>query len=302
MKSAIEKHVSELRSEEVKLAKRLEELRRDIEELTEDNVRNAPLSAKQWMREDIPPHLWLVGNIMAASTTTMLVAESGLGKTTLLTQLTLCLATGKQFCGMHCHGPVRTLTVAAEGARYAYRTRFLDTCKSMEIDAKKIDDWYIHPPNVSEYELGSQNLRDMIRVCKPAVVILDTLGYFHRGDENDATEWKRYVMQPIRKLTTEYGCAFVLVHHSGKDLDKGGRGTSAQVADVDHYLILTHPTGTTDAYRELFIRKNKYGRGGQSYPLRFDLEKAMFSQGIKEAPVARDPLRGKVIPAVGLNQ
>lgn len=294
MKSAIVKVVEELRSEERRLVRQLEECRRDIEEIVGEDATNAPVSASEWIMEDLPPHMWLVGNIMAAGTTTMMVAESGLGKTTMLTQLTICLATGKPFCGINCYGPIRTLTVAAEGARFAYRSRFLDTCKSLGVSAKDVNDWYIHPPQLSEYELGSAGLRDMIRSCKPALVILDTLGYFHRGDENDATDWKKYVMQPIRKLTTEFGCGFVLVHHSGKDLEKGGRGTSAQIADVDHFLILNHPPGTTEMYRELYIRKNKYGRQGHIMPMRFDTEKALFVPNIKEEAVRRDPIRLQV--------
>jgi RecA-family ATPase len=280
--------------------KQLEELRSAIGDIVGEGTSNAPVSGKEWVKEEIPPHLWLVGNLIAAGTTTMLVAESGLGKTTMLTQLTISLSTGKQFCGMHCHGPTRTLTVAAEGARFAYRSRFIETCKSLNVAASEVNDWYIHPPNLSDYQLGSAGLRDMIRSCKPGVVILDTLGYFHHGDENDATEWKRYVMQPIRKLTEEFGCAFVLVHHTGKDMEKGGRGTSAQVADVDHYFILEHPNGTSELYRELYVRKNKYGRGGQRIPMRFDADRAVFSANMKEEPIHRDPLRAaikKMVPS-----
>src|SRR5690606_38417102 len=69
----------------------------------------------------------------------------------------------------------------------------------------------------------------------PALLIIDTLSrFFGDGDdENSAKDMKRFV-GAINTLMTKYPSLHVMiVHHSGKDVDRGMRGSSALQGAAD---------------------------------------------------------------------
>lgn len=221
---------------------------------------------------------WLVGGLIANDTISMLVADPGLGKTTLLAQMALCLSTGNHFLAHRIPESVNVLTIAAEGSRAAFRARWTKALAPLSLQPPRR--WYIQPADIGSdnWMIGSSGLEEMIRTAQPKLVILDTIGYFWRGDENSSEEWKTKVMIPLRELVARYRTAFMLVHHRPKQTDprvaRDARGTSAMLADVDHFLMLE--PGAQDTDRRLLIKKNKYGPSPLEENLVFDHQRAWF--------------------------
>jgi RecA-family ATPase len=292
--------VSRLSAEEI-LLRRLEELKAEKEELedglasigalTESDVQ--PVSAAEFLAE--PGDFdWTVGGLLAEGSVAMMVADPKVGKTTLLVQLALSLGVGREWLGYHIPRPVRVLYVLAEGSRHAFRSRFRTTCASMGINPNE-EDWFIQPAAQTEFNLRSRAVDQLFRASHAKVIVLDTLGYFHGGDENDSREWKDRVMAPLRKYVTELGCSFILVHHNRKasQMDHKrtdrARGSSAMLGDVDHWLCLEKvplsdeekertdaEKAVLDLRRELFVEANKYGREGYSERLVFLKDQGIF--------------------------
>ncbi len=70
---------------------------------------------------------------------------------------------------------------------------------------------------------------------KPVLLIIDTLARSMRGNEN-ATEDMGMVIAVADRLRDLFGTATVLVHHSGKDITKGARGSTSLLGAADTYI------------------------------------------------------------------
>lgn len=286
----------QLRAEKERLLSRVDEIEQDLSSL-DGFVESEflPIPAAEFIRE--PGNFeWLVGGLIAEGSISMVAAEPRMGKTTLLVQLALCLADGREWLGHMVPRPVRTLYVLAEGSRHAFRGRFRTTCESLGIDADTVG-WHIQPASQTEFNLRSREIERLLSSAASSgigLVILDTLGYFHGGDENDNSQWKARVMAPLRAFVARFGMSFILVHHYGKAVPgrarwERGRGASAMFGDVDHWLGLErvdlepkeedapeHIKNLLLQRRELFIEKNKYGRDDYSTRLEFQKQRGTF--------------------------
>ena len=270
-----------LRAEERGYLEKLEACRADMAELAGDSEKVRAVSISEWAAMDIGSVTWLVGGLIATQSVTVFAADPAVGKSTILDQLAVCVGTGKSFVGFHATEAAPVLTIAAEGSEAARRNRYLTCCQSLgvSVDALRA---YVKPSRLNEYEIGSKNFESLIESCGARLAILDTIGYFHNGDENDANDWKRCVMKPLRALSSKHGCAFILVHHHNKGADRQGwhkgRGTTAMFGDCDHWLRLEKAEGAPETARDLWVDKNKYGRMDYRVSLNFRMGGAVFEE------------------------
>lgn len=271
--------LSELLREEEEHLQKLAACRADIAALRGDALGADPVRAETWLGEDLGSFQWLINGLLPKEGVAVMASDSTLGKTSLIAQMTICLSRGISFLGYTIETPQPTLTVAAEGSRLAFRNRFETACRSLRVGVDGLS-WYIQPEDLSDYMIGSAGLEAMVAKSKAKLVVLDTIGYFHKGDENDANDWKRNVMQPLRGLIRKYGCTFLLVHHHAKGGDRHGwqkgRGTTAMFADCDLWLRLEKADTGGDSARDLHIDKNKYGRMDYYEALNFRQANAVF--------------------------
>lgn len=293
--------VEQLKSKRDELLRQVSELEADIADLTgEIDPSQAPVHARDFVRES-GEFEWIVGSLIAEGSVTMVAAEPRLGKTTLLVQLALCLSAGVNFLDFPVPRRARSLYILAEGSRHAFRARFRTACESLQLDPDGVD-WWIQPAGEMDFQLRQNHVERLVASSGAKLVILDTLGYFHGGDENDATEWKKHVMGPLRSMAARHGCSFVLVHHYGKSVPgrarwERGRGSSAMFGDVDHWLGLERVELTKDEQalsepekarlaqrRELFVEKNKYGLDDYSVRLEFWKPRGTFALEVDSCP------------------
>jgi len=230
---------------------------------------------------------WLVGGVVGKGTTGMLVADPHVGKSTLAIQLCLGLAAGHNTLGWRVERPARVLYAFAEGARALVAERARTCMKSMGMP-KPPSSAFVQAPCFSDFDVTSPGFRRLISQTKPDFAVLDALGYFFKGNENSAVEWKQQMMAPLRELTNAHGTTFLIIHHQTKESEfrKGwqkGRGTSAMFADVDFYFRLEYAgEDVTANERILYIDKNKYGSSGYSVNLIFDKAGACFRGALPE--------------------
>lgn len=283
-----EQLIARLRAEEAALLKNLEENRTQQEALAEiPTTESHVVDLDQFLSESLTDFDWLFGGVIPTGSIGLIVADGGVGKTTLLVQAALCLAAGKTpfrsedgWETWRVTRPVPTLYVLAEGSRAAFQARVRTAAQTLGVP-RNVNFW-LPRREITDYKIGSANLERMIRSSKAGLVILDTLGYFHSGEENSATDWKQHVMNPLRGLTSRYGCAFIIVHHQVKATEgrtgwQKGRGSSAMFDDADFWLRLEPVEGdTTGTQRILYSDKIKYGIC-QHTPLNFNARDAVFT-------------------------
>lgn len=210
---------------------------------------------------------WLFGGVIPTGSTGILAGDPKVGKSTLVTQMALCLAAGRTpFYDCHVNRAARVLYIAAEGARAAYQNRVKTAARTLGISltGSEASRWFIQQRHANDYMLGSRGLRKMIAESKPDLVVLDTLFFFTKGNENDASDTKAHIMRPARALTAEFGCGFLFVHHQTKEsAERKGpqrvRGSTALLGDCDYLLQLDAVAGdTVGNKRTLALSLTKY--------------------------------------------
>ena len=71
------------------------------------------------------------------------------------------------------------------------------------------------------------------------LVVIDTLSrHFGGKDENQTSEMSQFV-SALDNMRQEFGVTVLLVHHTGKDANKGPRGSNALRAALDNEILVT---------------------------------------------------------------
>lgn len=84
---------------------------------------------------------------------------------------------------------------------------------------------------------GQKRIHKAIDVVEPDLLIIDPLYKGMSGDENEKQDMMG-VLDFLDELIDAYRCSIFMVHHSGKDLTKRGRGSTALEDWVDSYLSM----------------------------------------------------------------
>ena len=87
-------------------------------------------------------------------------------------------------------------------------------------------------------------LRRTIEENEPRVLILDPLSKFHFCDENSASQVGQ-IMSKLRMLIEDYDLSIILVHHAGKDVSRGARGSSVLSAEYDSCISISKADAIT---------------------------------------------------------
>ena len=174
---------------------------------------------------------WLDRNCLS-----MLYGPSNAGKTFVALDIAMRIAAGKSWRGLRVNGgPV--LYIAAEGGA-GIRNR-------LAAIKRERPDMASAPFTLLPIGLDLHGQGDALAVCEimpdeaPALVVVDTLARsMGAGDENTAKDAAMFVRNCdlIREAT---GAHVMVIHHTGKDEDRGARGSSALRAAVDNELHVT---------------------------------------------------------------
>ena len=302
MSAGIELLMAELDSARDRV-KGLEELLGEF--APEDESRDRPTTWAEVNAADATPPEWLwsllmtnrVAGLLAPRSVGFMAADSRSGKSLFLMNLALCAARGTPFLDSAFSRPLSVLYVAAEGSRPMTFKRAREVGNGLIVPADADIPFFFQPDGVphGEYVLGRGRVDRWIERARADIVILDTVGYFHDGDENSAMEMKRHVMRPLYALTMRHGCSVIVVHHNkkqqpgfeGHDGSQKGRGSGALFADSDFWWRMETPPPslryvTTQEkflqYRTLHIDKNKYEEDGQEIGMLVNFRTATFAR------------------------
>jgi hypothetical protein len=194
-------------------------------------------------------------------------------------QLLACVAAGRVFLGLHVPQALPTLYLIAEGARSVFLERVNVAVRHLGLDPDILPLWVT--PRTFRPSIGPE-LERQIEATGARLVVLDTVGLFHDGDENSASDFRNKVVKPLRDIMTRRDVSFVLVAHQVKpNQERKGRhtirGTSALVDEVDIAFRLEAPDGERSPHRLLVFDKVRTAAHPEPIPLSFDFSFATFS-------------------------
>jgi hypothetical protein len=195
----------------------------------------APMTLGQLLDEPEPldPD-WILEDLIPAGSLACLAAKPKVGKTTLIYELLVNVATGKPFLGRKTkQGAV--LILAVEEHRRDVKRRLRN------LGADHTDLIHLHVGPLTDSADTMNTLRRYIGEHDIKLVVIDTLNSFWGvSEENDAGAVTKAV-KPLLQLARETGAAVLLIHHARKSEGDHGdeiRGSGALFSLLDVAMIL----------------------------------------------------------------
>ena len=178
---------------------------------------------------------WLIDGVLPADAFGVIFGPSGAYKSFLAMDMAASIAGAKSWHSRDVDNAGHVIYIGAEGAsglhlrKKAWEIRYQFPLKNLGIlgSAVTINEAIECQLLVDLCLSAADEITDPIRL-----VVIDTLARCFAGDENSAAEMGAFVRacDRIREAT---GATVLVIHHSGKDADKGARGSSALRAACD---------------------------------------------------------------------
>jgi RecA-family ATPase len=207
---------------------------------------------------------WLIPGYLPQGQITLLASDGGIGKTTLWCDLVAALSSGK-----------RTILDKEDIQREKMRVCFLTTEDSVRKKLKKklrlsgadmgnvmtVDFAQDKTGSLQSLKLGSADLIQALRECRPALCVIDPIQGFLPRDVNMASRnAMRDCLAPLISLGEEVGTSFLIVCHTNKRKQASGRdriADSADLWDIARSVLMAGYTQDQDV-RYLSNEKNNY--------------------------------------------
>jgi predicted ATP-dependent serine protease len=197
-----------------------------------------PRPVKELAGEVLEAPAWLVHGLLPKGTLALLAAYPKVGKSTLVAQLAVAVAQGRDFLGRQTHvGGV--LVIVAEELKDDVMRRL----RNCGVD-EEADPIWLWTETVGDTPEDREKLRQLICDQSITLVIIDTLAtYLMLKDETDNSS-VTLRMKPYVDMAHESGAVILFVHHERKNRDEGdddsrairGGGAILGLADVAFQL------------------------------------------------------------------
>ncbi len=206
---------------------------------------------------------WMVDGLLPESGLAVLYGPSGTGKTFLALDLAMTVSGKKtKWAGRSVFGG-SVIYAPLEGEN-GIQNRISAYTRSQKVDNSL---WIARRPILLDQKsdiLGPLvSCQEYIGKDAPQIrmLVLDTLARFMSGhDENNSSDMSRAI-RALENISRQLRCLVLVVHHSGKDGDRGPRGHSSLRAAASTVLKVKK---TKDSYR-LELEKQRDGRGGDTF-------------------------------------
>ncbi|MBH1541855.1 AAA family ATPase [Stenotrophomonas maltophilia] len=221
--------------------------------------------------ESLPPPKWLVPGVLTEGSLAAIYGAPESGKSFLAVDVSMAIAGGIDWHGRQVErGGV--LYIAAEGAPglgKRFRAWKADRCaqgRGFDLHLMR-DDLNLAAEKDGGVRAFVQAVTDELGPLR--LIVIDTLNQTAAGaDENSAKDMGRYIAS-MKLLRNATGAAVVVVHHSGKDLSKGMRGSTALLGAMDTTVEVERASDG----RSIRVTVKKQKDAEREPPMRFNMEK-----------------------------
>ena len=184
-----------------------------------------------------PPKPIVDDGVLLDKSLLIIIGRHKSNKSFLALNMGTAIVSGTDFAGFKIVDKQRVLILSAEGGYYPNRDRIQTIAR--DIDSEDLENIFFSNklvPDLSNDDDYSM-LKGLIDDLKPKVLILDPFIRFHTVDENSSSKMSA-ILSKIRALIEDYDIAVILVHHTGKDAFKGGRGSSVIHGEYDSSITI----------------------------------------------------------------
>jgi len=214
--------------------------------------------------------VWLVSRLLPARGLACIVGPPKSGKSYMTTDMLFTAARGAPYADhATLAGPVFYLT--GEGVM-GFKRRLIAMRRHYKVEGQGVPFFMIE--NVPDLGSEQSDVGELLRelgqfiqehnLQQPVAVVLDTLARcMGEGDENSARDMCRFVNR-CAIIERHFECVVVVVHHTGKDSNRGARGSNALNGASD--VTITVEKG--EAYSTARVDEMKDGPEGREWRFR----------------------------------
>lgn len=215
---------------------------------------------------------YLVKGLLAKGDLGAIYGPSASGKSFFATDLGLAIARGTSWRG-HRVNNAGVAYVVAEGAT-GFDKR-LEAYKHVnDVHACNNFQRIVAAPNLIGPASQATKLIQSLKLARSrmdddlGVVFLDTLARVIPGQNENAFETMGALVDVTGRIARELGATVILVHHTGKDAERGMRGHSSLFGACDTVIEVSAPSESGETAAT--VRKQKDGEQGASYGFRLN--------------------------------
>lgn len=213
---------------------------------------------------------WLLDGIIPADAFGILYGPSGSYKSFIALDIAAAISTGQSWHGVDVDGCGPVLYVAAEGSMglqeraVAWSKHYKRAYGPLAIlpVAIMLDDPIMTQIFVEAAMKAQEKLGSPFKL-----VIIDTLARSFNGDENSSQDAGAFINSCYAWRAKLGDCSVMVITHSGKQLDRGIRGSSAFKAASDFVFIVTRPN-----HLQALLRNEKQKDIDEAEDMRFALQ------------------------------
>ena len=227
---------------------------------------------------NLPPTTWLLEDLIPERSMTLIYGPPGSGKTFFALDVCLSIAHGIQWLEKSEVRQGIVIYIAGEGVG-GLRKRLRAWHEQRHLEPR--EGFYVIPQAVGLLEEGMidtliEDIRLIAREKPVRAVVFDTLARCMRADENSAQDMGDAVAA-MDRVRTALECAVIPIHHAGKDLSRGARGSTALIGAVDVSILVRR----TDKLLEITIEKQKDAEALEPFVL--ESKVVQFAVGFEDA-------------------
>lgn len=201
------------------------------------------IKIESWDEIQDEPVEWLIEGVIPVGSFTALYGPPGSFKSFIALDIAEAIATGRSWMGREVTKPGAVLYLAGEG--FGGIGARIKACKIYHETAEGAPIYIVrHQLNLrSSAEDFNALMQAVVQLAEQtgiefSLAIVDTLARaFGGGNENDTADMMAFVVS-MGRIQEFLSCALMVLHHSGKDVAKGMRGSSSLLGAVDTELEL----------------------------------------------------------------
>jgi len=195
--------------------------------------------ASNFLRLPLPEVPFYVKNWLPKHGKAEVYGRAKSGKSFLAVQLARCIGSGDDFLGVPTE-KARVLYLQFELGEGILQYR-------MKQSGEDYENVYVGTSFTMKLDTHAGQDTVMRAICdvEPRVVILDPFYKIQSGDENESTDVKK-ITDFLDEVIEKFDVAVFILHHAGKDPEKGGRGSSILEGWVDSYLEIKRTSKLED--------------------------------------------------------
>lgn len=189
---------------------------------------------------------WCIPGLLPQQCTAVIYSPTGSGKTFLALHLALCKAAGLPWFEKPMTGGTVVYLVTED--RPGVEARAVAAARHMGLTLEHIAFEFVTPFAIHADDWAASLIEVLteiqLRNEQPiAAVFLDTLGASFGGRSQDDAAQMTLATDAMQTVAEHFKCAFVAIHHSGKDEARGMRGSQVLKDRVDAVLTLNKLKG-----------------------------------------------------------